>query len=131
MDFLNGKVCGNDEKKIPADIFPLYGNAGSLSLPSPGCSIKDCHNNARFIFFPEHNFDPNIIMRSFIGSVLVQFPPLSNIGKEIVKEPWRMKLAYGNVCYSSLLLSPQGAQALRIVTTMGDLFCSCKTIFHR
>ena len=69
MNFLNGKVCGNDEKKIPADIFPLYGNAGSLSLPSPGCSIKDCHNNARFIFFPEHNFVPNIIMRSFIGSI--------------------------------------------------------------
>ena len=62
-------------------------------------------------------------MRSFIGSIST-IPPLSNIGKEIVKEPWRMKLAYGNVCYSSLLLSPQGAQALRIVTTMGDLFRS-------
>ena len=41
MDFLNGKVCGNDEeKKIPADIFPLYGNVGSLSLPSPGAALK-------------------------------------------------------------------------------------------
>ena len=68
-------------------------------------------------------------MRSFIGSIST-IPLLSNIGKEIVKEPWRMKLAYGNVCYSSLFLSPQGAQALRIVTTMGDLFRSCKTIFH-
>ena len=53
MDFLNGKVCGNDEeKKIPADIFPLYGNVGSLSLPSPGAALKIVTTMQDLYFFP-------------------------------------------------------------------------------
>ena len=64
----------NDEKKRKRRksglIYTLYGNVSYPPLFPPGCSIKDCHNNGRFIWiFLQQNIVPDIKLPSHIESI--------------------------------------------------------------